>query len=99
MLVEAVLDAARRGAPAGIIAMQFHRALVEALVTVARTVGEPRVVLTGGCFQNRLLRDLSREALEAAGHDVVLPRDVPCNDGGVALGQVVVAAARLAGGR
>ena len=99
VLVEAVLDAARRGAPAGIIAMQFHRALVEALVTVARTVGEPRVVLTGGCFQNRLLRDLSREALEAAGHDVVLPRDVPCNDGGVALGQVVVAAARLAGGR
>jgi hydrogenase maturation protein HypF len=49
------------------------------------------VVLTGGCFQNRLLLSLAVPALAAAGFRVLLHRQTPCNDGCVSLGQVALA--------
>ena len=52
-LVEAILADVRARRRRGIIAARFHNALVDAIVAVARSVGEPRVALTGGCFQNR----------------------------------------------
>jgi hydrogenase maturation protein HypF len=94
-LIEAVIADVRRGIPAGIVAGRFHNALVDALVRVAQAVGHPRVALTGGCFQNRLLTERALAALRAAGFDVLLHRQVPPNDGGISLGQIVVAAARL----
>ena len=54
-----------------------------------------RVALTGGCFQNRLLTERAAERLERAGFEVLLHRLVPPNDGGISLGQIAVAAARL----
>jgi hydrogenase maturation protein HypF len=60
-------------------------------------VGERRVALSGGCFQNRILTERTARALEAAGHEVLVHRRVPPNDGGVSLGQAAVAAARAAG--
>jgi len=97
-LVEAVLEDLRRGTDRSIIAARFHNALVEAILAVAQRVGEERVALTGGCFQNRWLTERTAQRLREAGFRVLLHRQVPPNDGGISLGQVVVAAARLEGG-
>ena len=79
----------RRGVATGIMAARFHNALVEAIVAVAQAAGERQVALTGGCFQNRLLTERAAERLERAGFEVLLHRQVPPNDGGISLGQVV----------
>jgi hydrogenase maturation protein HypF len=68
-------------------------------VEVARRVGCPRVALTGGCFQNKLLTERAAAALRREGFEVLLHREVPPNDGGICLGQAAVAAARIASGR
>jgi len=94
-LVEAVLDDLRRGMTQAVIAARFHNALVDAIVAVAKAVGESRVALTGGCFQNRLLTERAARRLEEAGFEVLLHHQVPPNDGGISLGQIVVAGAHL----
>jgi hydrogenase maturation protein HypF len=94
-LLEAVLEDVRRGVSRSLISARFHNGLVRAAVAVAGAVGEERVALSGGCFQNRLLTERLAAALERAGHTVLLHALVPPNDGGVSLGQVVVAAAQL----
>jgi len=94
-LVEGVLADLQRGVKPGIIAGRFHNALVEAMLAVSQAVGEQRVALTGGCFQNRLLTERATQRLSEAGFEVLLHRQVPPNDGGISLGQVAVAAARL----
>jgi hydrogenase maturation protein HypF len=94
-LVEAVLDDLQRGVKPGIIAGRFHNALVDSILAVAQAQGESRVALTGGCFQNRCLVERAAQRLGEAGFEVLLHRQVPPNDGGISLGQVVVAAARL----
>jgi hydrogenase maturation protein HypF len=96
-LLEAIVDDLQRGGKPGIIAARFHNALVEAILAVAQAVGEPRVALSGGCFQNRLLTERAAQRLSQAGFEVLLHRQVPPNDGGISLGQVAVAAARLEG--
>ena len=78
------------------IAARFHNALVEGILELARISGERKVVLTGGCFQNRLLSERASERLGAAGFEVLQHRQVPANDGGLSLGQVAIAAARMA---
>ena len=94
-VVEAVLVDLQQGVDPGIMAARFHNALVDAIMTVAEIVGERRVALTGGCFQNRLLVERTVRRLRHAGYEVLLHRHVPPNDGGISLGQVAVAAARL----
>jgi hydrogenase maturation protein HypF len=71
---------------------RFHRALANWILAVARETGLPDVVLSGGCFQNALLTGLTCELLEAAGYRVHTHQRVPPNDGGIALGQAVLAA-------
>jgi len=96
-LVEAILadlGSSGRGSDAGAIGVRFHGALIRAIVEVARRVGEPVVALSGGCFQNRLLTEWGAAALERAGFEVLLHRQVPPNDGGISFGQVAVACAR-----
>ena len=94
-MVEAILADLRAGVEQRIIAARFHNALVDAIIAVARSVGQPRVALTGGCFQNRLLTERAADRLERAGFEVILHRLVPPNDGGISLGQIAVAAAQL----
>ncbi|MEZ4770362.1 MAG: Sua5/YciO/YrdC/YwlC family protein [Caldilineales bacterium] len=94
-LVVEIMGDLRRGVSSGMMAARFHNALVEAIVAVARQAGEARVALTGGCFQNRLLTERSAQRLRQAGFEVLLHRQVPPNDGGISLGQIAVAAARL----
>jgi hydrogenase maturation protein HypF len=82
-------------APIALIARKFHNTLVEIIVSVAHIVGEDRVVLTGGCFQNLLLADLAISRLEEEGFRPYWHQRVPPNDGGIALGQVVAAQQRI----
>jgi hydrogenase maturation protein HypF len=65
--------------------------MANAIVDVARRIGLPRVVLTGGCFQNRFLSERTILLLQAAGFHVYWHQRVPPNDGGIALGQAVAA--------
>jgi hydrogenase maturation protein HypF len=90
--VEGVVADVRGGVPVGVTAARFHNTLVRVGVAVARRVGERRVALTGGCFQNAHLLTRAVRELTAAGFEPVWHRRVPPNDGGVALGQAVAAA-------
>lgn len=97
-MISPILDDLGRGHRPELIAAQFHVSLADATVRVAHAAGLPRVVLTGGCFQNRLLLSFVRGRLEEAGFTVYSHSLVPPNDGGLSLGQAVVAAhQRLAG--
>jgi hydrogenase maturation protein HypF len=89
--VRAILDDLARGVSVPRMARAFHDALVEAIVRVAHRIGEERVVLTGGCFQNRYLTEQASHRLTASGFAVYRHRLVPPNDGGIALGQAVAA--------
>ncbi len=89
------------GQPAALLAARFHAALAAAFVEASRRVaaagGPRRVLLCGGSFQNRILLRACARGLEAAGLEPVLPGLIPVGDGGLALGQVLVAAAMAAG--
>jgi hydrogenase maturation protein HypF len=93
-LILALLDDRARGVSAGVMSARFHNALVDWAETVALRSGLSRVVLSGGCFQNLRLGEAVRERLSARGVDVYTPRMYPCNDGGLSLGQLFVAACR-----
>lgn len=93
--VNALLEDLRRGASPDKLAQRFHATLAAVTVRLAQAADLPRVVLTGGCFQNRLLLLLVRQRLEDAGFTVYSHALVPPNDGGLSLGQAVVAACRL----
>jgi hydrogenase maturation protein HypF len=92
-MIEAMLTDIGAGIDAGIVASRFHAGLERGIVEVARQVGHPRVALTGGCFQNRVLTERTARALRADGFEVLLHSRVPPNDGGISLGQAIVAAA------
>jgi len=91
-LLDGVLADLRRGVDRGVLAARFHNALAAMGVAVAQHVGHPQVALSGGCFQNRRLTEAVADRLRAAGFAVLLHRQAPPNDGGVSLGQVMVAA-------
>ena len=96
-LVRAVLRDAKVGERAGRISVRFHNALAELAVAIARRSGCSQVVLSGGCFQNALLSDRVRRRLLESGFSVYTHRRVPPGDGGIALGQVAVAARQAIG--
>jgi len=88
-MFEEMLKDVRSGEVPGVIAAKFHNAMVEIIVTVARHVGQTRIVLTGGCFQNRYLTERSVQRLLEEGFRPYWHQRVPTNDGGIALGQVI----------
>jgi hydrogenase maturation protein HypF len=94
-LVEALLEDLERCIPPAHAAARALNALVEGIVEVARHAGAATVALTGGCFQNRWLLKGAERRLSKEGFVVLRHRRIPPNDGGIAAGQVMVAAARL----
>jgi hydrogenase maturation protein HypF len=98
--IEAVTADIAAGASVGSVAARFHAAVAGAAVAAcARAASEHgvrQVVLSGGVFQNRRLLTETAAGLRAAGLRVLVPERLPCNDGGIAYGQVAVAAWRMA---
>ncbi len=91
----------RQGTPVGVIAARFQNGLAAMIVEVCAVLRERwcigAVALSGGVFQNLRLLVQVTEGLEREGFMVYTHRMVPPNDGGLSLGQAVVAAAMIAG--
>jgi hydrogenase maturation protein HypF len=98
-LVAAVTHACRDGVAPALIARRFHQTLVDVIVRVVhnirRNTGLSCVVMSGGVFANNILARSATTALERARFEVFTHRLVPAGDGGLSLGQLAVAAARL----
>ncbi len=97
-LMDAITDDLVRGIEPAAVAGAFHRWVCDTVVLVAKRLAAQHdtdtVALTGGVFQNRLLSETSASTLSEAGFVVLQHRRVPPNDGGISLGQAVVARAR-----
>ncbi len=96
-MIEAVRRDVSSGEGPSLIAARFHNALVNWIAHVANQAGVPQVALSGGVFQNRYLIERTVAKLEALGFQVYTHQRVPPNDGGIALGQAVIAALRQGG--
>jgi hydrogenase maturation protein HypF len=97
-LVRAAAEDLRAGVAPPVIAMRFHNGVIDVVTgmceRVRESAGLDTVALSGGVFQNRLLLEGCVDRLTAAGFRVLTHGRVPTNDGGISLGQAVVAAAR-----
>ncbi|HEM62429.1 MAG TPA: carbamoyltransferase HypF, partial [Chloroflexi bacterium] len=91
----AMLQDLHSGVAAANVALRFHNTVAGMVTEMCRRIAEEtglaRVALSGGCFQNRLLLAKTTQRLEEAGLEVLSHSQVPCNDGGVSLGQAVIA--------
>jgi len=97
-----MIDDLLAATPAPTVAARFHQTLAnmthDACCAIRQETGLKRVVLSGGVWQNRTLAMRSERRLRASGFELFTPRLVPANDGGLALGQAVAAAAMFANG-
>jgi len=94
-LFEAVIQDLDKGCRPEVISARFHNTMSQVVVEIcqrsAKRTGISKIALSGGVFQNRLLLRLTVEALKKAGFSVLTHKQVPTNDGGVSLGQAVIA--------
>ncbi len=88
-MMQAVVEDIETGVPPAMVSVRFHNTLAEIIVTVAGRMGEARVALTGGCFQNKYLLERSVHRLEESGFKPYWHQRIPPNDGCIAPGQVV----------
>jgi hydrogenase maturation protein HypF len=94
-LFATIVQDVRNQVPVPIISLKFHNTMAQIVAemckTIAKESGIKRAALSGGVFQNRLLLKLATSALHKEGLAVLTHRLVPCNDGGISLGQAVIA--------
>ena len=97
-LFAALLNDLNCGVPAGIVSRRFHEGFVDVLARVVKLIhaktGLQNICLSGGSFQNVFLLEHLKRRLEAEGLNVFTHSEVPCGDGGLSLGQALVAAHR-----
>jgi hydrogenase maturation protein HypF len=94
----AILDDIKLGLSEGLISAKFHNTIVRVIETTVQKIqqetGLKKIVLSGGTFQNRYLLTNLEPALRKSGLEVYTNNRIPSNDGGIALGQLVIAAKR-----
>lgn len=100
-LWQAILEDLEHQTPKPVMAARFHKGIANAIVVMARRLFQTRpgrmariVALSGGSFQNRLLLEETVRGLTDLDATVLTHRRIPANDGGLSLGQAVIAAAR-----
>lgn len=100
-LFEALIRDLVSGTRRGLISARFHNGLVEVFVRIAvllrERTGLNRVCLSGGTFNNLYLAQHLQAQLAKNGFEVLSQREVPCGDGGLSLGQAMIAAHNIAG--
>jgi hydrogenase maturation protein HypF len=93
--VEEIVREVAAGRPVGVISARFHNTLANAITEICRRLRKAerlnRVCLSGGTFQNMLLLKRTVAGLRDHGFEVFLHRRMPPNDGGISLGQAVIA--------
>jgi len=98
-VLRGVVSDLRRGVDRAVISAKFHNTIADIIVGVSRAARERtginRVALSGGVLQNIYLLDRTLDGLESQGFEALIHHQVPTNDGGIALGQAVIANARL----
>jgi hydrogenase maturation protein HypF len=98
-LLKGICADIKAGNPTGYISAKFHNSIAVMIVAVCRRLKEryrlDRVALSGGCFQNGYLLSRSISGLRQAGFTVLQHHLVPPNDGGIALGQALIAHERI----
>jgi hydrogenase maturation protein HypF len=98
-VIAGIVEGLRAGTLVADLAAGFHQAVVRASAAAAaqcaQAAGISVIGLTGGVFANRILLQGLRHGLSERGFEVLSHRIVPCNDGGLALGQAAIAAATL----
>jgi hydrogenase maturation protein HypF len=95
-LLSAVIEDLHQGVSKGEISVKFHNTVAQMINEMCRLIADETpmvsgVALSGGVFQNRLLLRKTVSLLESSGFQVFTHRQVPCNDGGISLGQAVIA--------
>lgn len=90
-MIKEVLSDLRKNINLSEIATKFHNALVKVIVEVAKQLSLEKVVLSGGCFQNRYLLENTVLSLRKKGFYVYWSKKFPINDGGISLGQILTA--------
>jgi hydrogenase maturation protein HypF len=97
-LVRAAAEDLVAGVPSGVVSARFHHGVAamigQACLRLRESSGLGAVALSGGVFQNLLLLGATVDVLESTGFRVLTHSRVPPNDGGISLGQAVVAGAR-----
>ncbi len=92
----ALLKERRAGVPTATLSARFHNGVARMTAQVCEQIrqqtGNAIVALSGGVWQNMLLLTKTRALLQAGGFQVLIHRQVPANDGGIALGQTMIAA-------
>ena len=87
-LLHGIIADIGNGIRSELIASRFHRTLAEMVVEVAKRVGEEKVALSGGCFQNKVLTERVLLRLREEGFQPLRHHRIPPNDGGLAVGQL-----------
>lgn len=90
-VIVAILQDLLQGVAAGVISARFHNTLAQLILTLAKISGLQRIVLNGGCFQNKYLLENAVQSLRANGFQAYWPQRIPPNDGGIAIGQLCAA--------
>jgi hydrogenase maturation protein HypF len=73
------------------ISAKFHNTLIEIIIAVAKQIGRKQIVLTGGCWQNKYLTEKAIALLKQENFVPYWHHQIPCNDGGIAIGQIMAA--------
>ena len=98
-MIRQIVNDLQRSLPASYIAIKFHNTIVNIIYEVVTGLKSMfninKVVLSGGTFQNRYILEKIEKKLERSGFQLYLHEKVPCNDGGIALGQIAIAAKKL----
>lgn len=100
-VLKGILEDLNAGVPAGDLSARFHNTLSWLLLEKAKLyrlqTGVEKVVISGGCFQNKRLTEQLQRMFAKEGIPLYVPGRIPCNDGGIAVGQLAIAASQYEG--